>query len=184
MGALRPPEPAAFFCALTFHDAAWGEIGEERLSERLGPPALRSTPLPFTHTAYYEEEMGQGLFKRLLCFEELRNPGELPSVKRWTNALEAELAEAGRRRVNLDPGYLTGAKVVLASTKDFAHRVYLGSRIYGEVTLLCKAGAYQTLPWTYPDYRQGAVLDFLDECRRWYLGKRRAQRAPKVPGRG
>jgi hypothetical protein len=174
MGRVRPPDPAAFLCALTFRDPAWAAKAKESLQGRLGVMALQSAPFPFNHTDYYAREMGEGLSKVLLCFETLRDPGEIAALKRWTQTLEGEMADSGRRRVNLDPGYLTGAKVVLASTKDFAHRVYIGDGIYGEVTLLHRDGAFQPLPWTYPDYRQDPALGFLEECRRWYVSRRRA----------
>lgn len=171
---MRRPAPTAFLCAVTYREAALAAQAEERLHGRLGEAVLRSAPLPFDHTDYYSDEMGEGLSKVLLCFGDLRDPGELPPVKRWTNTLEEQMADSGRRRVNLDPGYLTASKLVLASTKDAAHRLYLGEEIYGEVTLLYREGAFRALPWTYPDYRQDSTLHFLEGCRRWYLDKMKA----------
>ena len=101
----------------------------------------------------------------------------LPPPTNWrpnkliTNFIESDLSTGGARRVNLDPGYMDAARVVLASTKDHAHRILLGKGIYGEVTLLYRDGAFRPLPWTYPDYREAATLAFLKGVRVWYLKK-------------
>lgn len=176
MGRVRTPDPVAPLCAVTFRLEADRERAEAALSERLGVPVLAQAPRLFDHTRYYEKEMGTPLYKRILIFEGLMDPGELPDLKLFTNALEREGAEAGRR-VNCDPGYVSGARVALASTKDFAHRLYLGRGIYGEVTLVVRDGRLAPLPWTYPDFREPATLDFLEGARRWYLD--RCRRTPR-----
>lgn len=166
MGSERAAAPAAFFCALTFAGEGMPDEALEALRSRLGPEADRLPPFPFTFTHYYEKEMGRGLQKMFVLFETLRDPGELAEVKRATNALEESLARPdGGRTVNLDPGYVAPAKVVLATTKDFAHRVCLGGGIFGEVTLKASGGAWEPLPWTYPDYRSDSVRQFLWRAR-------------------
>jgi len=166
MGSERPAAPAAFFCALTTAGEAPRASALAALAARLGPEADRLPPFPFTFTHYYEREMGRGLEKMLVLFATLRPPGDLVELKRATNVLEAQLARAdGGREVNLDPGYVTPAKVVLATTKDFSHRVCLGGGIYGEVTLKASGGAWEPLPWTYPDYRTDSVRQFLWRAR-------------------
>jgi hypothetical protein len=113
--------------------------------------------------------MGRNLNKRLVVFGPLVKPDCLPDVKRTTIALEQQLAGAGRfpesRPLNLDPGLLQLGKLLLASTKDQAHRIYLGDGIFAEVTLRFHAGAFEPWPWTYADYREPEVLDFLAEAR-------------------
>lgn len=162
MGRERRVDPAAFFCAVTYGDRAAFLAAASSMSQLFGEEAGRLSPFPFDHTDYYEDEMGTGLQKFLVLYRKPRDPLELPSLKRATNALEASLShEDGRRRVNLDPGYFTPAKVVLATTKDFSHRLYLGEGIYGELTLSARDGAFQPHPWTYPDYRQESVRQFL-----------------------
>ena len=115
---------------------------------------------------------------RLLAFQELARPDCLPAVKQQTNALERELAASGRfaepRPLNLDPGLLTLGKFLLATTKDQGHRIYLREGIFAEVTLHFEAGAYVPWPWTYADYRQPLVLDFLGQAREYYRGLRKA----------
>jgi hypothetical protein len=115
--------------------------------------------------------MGVGLRKQFLAFEQLADPGELANAKRITNDWEAEYAALGRhaepRPLNLDPGYITAAKLVLASTKDHAHRLYLAGGIYAELTLSFRGGRWQPLEWTYPDYRRDDYQRFFTECRNW-----------------
>lgn len=171
MGGLRPPTPAALLCAVAFRQEAVRGVALLALSERFGAVALQQEPFLFDHTDYYEEEMGSPLFKGLVLFDHLVDPEVLPETKLATNRIEAGLAEDGRRRVNLDPGYLAPARLVLASTKDFAHRLYLGRRVYGELTLRFQGGEFAPLPWTYPDYRDPRTLRFLKEARLWYLNR-------------
>lgn len=166
MGTEKPAAPAAFFCALTYADPARLASALGALGRWLGEEADRLPPFPFTFTHYYEREMGRDLLKTVALFRTLGDPGALADLKRRTNALEGELADpGGRRTVNLDPGYVTPAKVVLATTKDFAHRVCLGGGIFGEVTLKASGGAWEALPWTYADYREPSVREFLWRAR-------------------
>jgi hypothetical protein len=109
--------------------------------------------------------MGARLKKLYVCFTDLIRREELPSIKLWTNALEEDHACAGRRTVNIDPGYVSRDKLVLATTKDFFHRLYLGRGIYGEVTLHFQKGAFRHFSWTYPDYREKDVQEFLIKAR-------------------
>lgn len=143
----------------------------ESLESRFGPIELKSRMMDFDYTRYYEPEMGAVLSRQFLAFERLAPPEELPGIKTITNDLEHRMALEGKRRVNLDPGYLTGARLVLASTKDHAHRLYLARGIYGEITLLYRHGVFEALPWTYPDYRSQAYHEFFREMRRLYLEK-------------
>jgi hypothetical protein len=150
------------------------DLKEEALGsaeEVFGPVLLRQPPFPFDHTDYYAPEMGAPLYKQLVVFERLLPPADLAETKLITNHLEAGFTRGNRRRVNLDPGLLELGRVVLASTKDCAHRIYLGKGIFGEVTLLYQKGSYQPLPWTYSDWRSPENLSFLNSARVWYLKK-------------
>jgi hypothetical protein len=156
-------------------------LARRRLEGDYGPVALASAEYAFDQTAYYEPTMGPGLRKRLWAFERLVDPAVLPEIKHHTNALEQALAAETHfpepRPVNLDPGYLTLAKLVLATTKDQAHRLYLRDGIFAEVTLHFRDGRFQPWPWTYADYRLPEVLAFLAEARAWYR-----QRLARGPG--
>jgi hypothetical protein len=147
---------------------------------------LESLGFPFEQTRYYEAAMGPGLRKQFLAFNDLVDPERLASIKLHTNALERELAEtrsyAESRPLNLDPGLLTLGKLVLATTKDQAHRVYLRQGIFAEVTLRYQDGAWEPWPWTYADYREPAVRAFLEEARAYYRERRLTAHADAAGG--
>ncbi len=119
--------------------------------------------------------MGSDLRKQFFALETLIDPARLPAIKRQTNTWEAAYAaEAGRaepRPLNLDPGYLTLGKLVLASTKDHAHRIYLSDGIYAEITLYYKDKRWWHRDWTYPDYRREDYQHFFSGCRDFLKSK-------------
>ena len=140
-----------------------------RASETWGPISLESPRFDFAETHYYDATMGQGLKKAFFTFQQPFDPAELVEIKLETNRWEVEYAVAAGhaepRPLNLDPGYLTLAKLVLASTKDFAHRIYLSRGIYAEVTLQYKHHRWQHHEYTFPDYRRADYQQFFTECR-------------------
>ena len=169
MGTIGQPEPVKLFVGMLAAKPEWLADAERRLVEHLGSADLSSPVLPFEQTDYYREQMGPDLKRKFIGFDRLIRPETLVEVKRITNSLERDFArdvDAGPvRPVNLDPGYLALAKVVLATTKDFAHRVYLGGGIYAEVTLRFRQGKYEPWEWTYPDYRTPEYGAFFLEMR-------------------
>lgn len=165
MGTPSEPEPVALFAALMWSPHTDAKAVEQELIEAYGPVAYRCGPVAFTFTEYYEREMGSGLRKSYLLFADPVARDALPSVKRHTNDIEARLSHDGNRGVNIDPGYLARDKLVLASTKDFYHRLYLGKGIYGEVTLHFRNGAWRHFSWTYRDYRLPEVQQLLTRAR-------------------
>lgn len=171
MGGVKAVRPAALLCAVMYghEEACDGALGA--LEKVFGLVARLQAPFPFAHTDYYSPEMGAPLSKRVALFERLLSPAELTEAKLITNHLESGFALDGSRRVNLDPGLLEMGRVVLASTKDCAHRIYLGRGIFGELTLVYHKGSYQPMPWTYPDWRSPESLGFLNSARVWYLSR-------------
>lgn len=147
----------------------------ERAERAWGPMAFRSEPMLFAETDFYEREMGAGLIKTLWAFENLVDPAALIDWKLASNQWEEEYRLAHShpepRPLNLDPGYLTEAKLVLATTKDRDHRMYLGRGIFAEVTLHYQGGEWRSRAWTYPDYRRADYHQFLTRCRE-YLRQR------------
>lgn len=125
---------------------------------------MASPQFAFRETDYYTPTMGGDLIKCFWVFQPLRDSSELSQWKRQAIEWETEYAALGRhpepRPLNLDPGYLTLAKLVLASTKDHAHRIYLGDGIFAEVTLYFKLGQWQAREWTFPDYRRADYHEF------------------------
>jgi hypothetical protein len=166
------PDPVLLIVAVFSRHAQALAWARARLEEFFGPVALESQPYDFQQTAYYEATMGPGLQKKFLVFQTLFPADCLASIKRRTNEIEAELARQHRypevRPINLDPGILNLGKFMLATTKDQAHRIYLGDGIYAEVTLRFQAGVFEPWPWTYADYRLPLVRAFLKEARDFY----------------
>jgi hypothetical protein len=136
---------------------------------------IESELLPFAHTTYYWAEFGTGLVRRIWAFERLVDPGTLAAIKLRTNELEMQWAVGDKRKVNLDCGYVSMAKLVLATTKNHGHRIYLGSGIYAEVTLRYRDGAFQPWPWTYPDYATAQYCALFAEIRRIYVAQLRKE---------
>ena len=173
MGDIHAPVPVLLLVAVVSRYQAALDWAREKLSGQFGPIALTSEAFAFTETEYYAPTMGADLKKQFLVFEQLVDPGALADIKRQTNAWEAEYAALGRhqeaRPLNLDPGYVTAAKLVLASTKDHAHRIYLRDGIYAEVTLAYRHRQWQPLDWTYPDYRRADFHAFFSRCRELVL---------------
>lgn len=139
------------------------------LQDIFGPVDMVSPWLAFDFTGYYEKEMGTPLFRRVLTFQKLVDQDRLVHIKYYTNELEAQYLEKGQRRVNADPGILSHERFVLATGKNFTHRIYLKKGIFADLTLIFTKGRFQVLPWTYPDYRDPKMLGFLEKVRKKYI---------------
>lgn len=174
MGEINDPKPVLLLIAVSsrYDEAlAWSEQSSVK---SYGPIRLKSDAFEFSETDYYAESMGTELKKQFLVFDTLIDPAELPQIKHATNQLEADYAQSSQhpesRPLNLDPGYLTLAKLVLASTKDHAHRIYLAEGIYAEVTLNFRKAGCQKSDWTYPDYQRADFQEFFTRCRQTMRG--------------
>jgi len=167
MGTIRQFAPVKLFIGVLVANTKFIPQVEERLAAAYGTIDHRSDVIPFDFTDYYENEMGEIIDRVFFSFERLIEANQLPEIKRQTNQFEDELAPLLRtstasvtRPVNLDPGYIEQAKVILASTKNFYHRIYLGAGVFGEVTMHFKNNTYQCFPWTYPDYQSKEYQEF------------------------
>lgn len=139
------------------------------LIERFGPLDVVSPWFAFDFTSYYRTEFGEPLFRRMLAFRDLVPQGRLAASKVATNAIERQFSKQNCRRVNIDPGYLLRERFVLATGKNFTHRIYLDQGIYADLTLVYQKGDFRALPWTYPDYKQPEMLLYLHQVRRKYI---------------
>ena len=146
----------------------------ERLDAMWGPLDYLSRPLAFDYTSYYEAEMGAPLTRRLASFRPLVGTHELVGAKRACGELERELADGGRRNINLDPGLLSEHSLILASTKPAPHRICIAEGYYAELTLLYHHGGFHPLPWTYPDYAGEELTTRLTALRGRYLWQLKA----------
>jgi len=164
----RPPKPAKLVIGFFLYEKSLCAAVVENLIERFGDVDIVSEWMPFDHTSYYEPEMGAPLHRRMMAFEMLVQQSELAQVKLFTNEIEKHYTDKGKRVVNIDPGYLLLERFVLATGKNFAHRIYIGNGIYADLTLVFRKGRFESLPWSFPDYAGDRVQTFLMRVRGKY----------------
>ncbi|ACU90974.1 DUF4416 family protein [Desulfomicrobium baculatum] len=165
---ILPLPGRAFLSVLSARHDEFRPMLRPRLEEILGPIDYESQPIPFNRTSYYDSELGTPISRHILSFERPLPLDGLAEVKLATNRLEAEWALDGRRLFNLDPGYVTQERLVLATGKNFTHRVYLSQGIWADLTLIFQGGDWLDLPWTFPDYAAPAVKTHLTRIREMY----------------
>ena len=172
MREIQLPIPVKLFVGMLSPEPALFNTCADLLCKEYGPVDYPSESFPGTNSDYYREEMGPNILRTFIFFERTTDPGRLSWIKKFTNDLEKspscrECRTGFRRRINLDPGYVTEAKVVLASTKDFAHRVYIGDGIYAEVTLRYgnKDRSFTAFDHTYLDYCSETYITMFNESR-------------------
>lgn len=169
MWDLNEPNPVKLIVGILAADAGCLQAARESIAEAFGPADMVSDIWPFTQTDYYKDETGENILRMFVAIEKLIDPGELAEIKHTTNRIEQDLAEkldtALARPVNLDPGIIEPSKLVLASTKNFSHRIYIGNRMFAEVTLIFSKGQWQSFPFTFPDYKEPRYHGFLNKVR-------------------
>ncbi len=170
MGQIQPHAPVKLIMGLIMGQDFTTEELFSVLVDHFGQIDFQSDRLSFDYTDYYVDEMGRDLQRQFISFAELIAPEELVRIKQTTNQLEVEWADTGgHRQVNLDPGYVSLAKLVLASTKNHAHRIWLNGGIYAEMTLRYHKRSFQPWEWTYPDYRTEAYIQIFNQIRQIYV---------------
>lgn len=178
MGDIRKQRPALLIAAVSSrYETAIDNWSRATLCKHWGEVILESPMFDFNETSFYKQTMGSDLKKKLFAFENLIDPADLSSTKILSNELEQQFNSEHdfpeQRPLNIDPGYVTEAKLVLATTKDRDHRLYLKDGIFAEVTLFYRRGVWECSRWTYPDYKRSDFHQFFDRCRD-YLRKRYA----------
>jgi hypothetical protein len=174
MGQIHPFKPEKLVMPILISRTQFRRSLLEELQTRYGPIDYTSIDLPFSYTHYYDEEMGTPITRFFVSFLRLVDPGRLAQVKNETNELESRFTEAGKRKVNIDPGMLNLSRFVLASSKDGSHRIPLSDGVFAEVTLVYERGGYRPLEWTYPDYRSDEYLRILADIRKLYKTEARS----------
>ncbi len=170
MGTVKVYPPVKYFAAITFEPTAPVEKAKEWLATIFSEIEDISPCYDFDQfTSFYQEEMGTGLQKQIVSFKILKPAEFLPECKLATNEIESHFLSERGRRLNLDPGYICAAKMILATTKDYDHRLYLHRGIFGDVHLRFRQGHFQPAEWTYPDYRQPQIILFFERVRKNYL---------------
>ena len=165
----QPPKPAKLIISLFMKEKNRVEPAAGELERAFGPVDLAGPWFDFDFTDYYRREMGAPLFRRMLAFKEPIEQARLADIKHRTNQIERHFSGDDGRRINIDPGYLVPERFVLATAKNFTHRIYIGRGIYADLTLVYTKGGFQALPWTYPDYQTPEMIVFLDRVRNKYM---------------
>jgi hypothetical protein len=169
MGKIRKRTPVKLITGFIFKNQEYIIRTKKELQKKFGKIDFESQALPFIHTDYYNKEFGADLKRSFISFKRLINPENLPQIKIFTNKVEHKLSLGNKRRVNIDPGYLDLSKLILATTKDYKHRIYLNKGIFAEVTLFYQNGSFTPWDWTYPDYKSDTYIQIFNEIRKIYI---------------
>jgi hypothetical protein len=169
MSQSQTPKPAKLVISFFLKEKDLVVPVVKALVDKFGPVDIVSPWFPFNFTTYYEAEMGAPLFRRMLAFETMIKQSALSDIKLTTNDLELEYSKNSKRMINLDPGYMLRERFVLATGKNYSHRIYIGKRIYADLTLIYIKGRFRKLPWTYPDYAEQNMLTYLERVRNKYV---------------
>lgn len=169
MGKIVEPSKVKLIAALLWNETVSTSKLCDRLEKEWGPIDARSKVYDFTHTDYYIGEFGQRLKKQFVSFEKLAEINIMPDIKIRGNELEDEFLQNNNRTVNIDPGYIANAKLVMPTTKNLPHRVYIGKKIYADLQLIYKKPTFQTILWTFADYKEPFNLEFFNKVRDRYM---------------
>jgi len=180
MWDLKEPRPVKLIIGMLAADSHCLAAARQLVSGEVGATDLISDIWPFDTTDYYSRQTGEHIVRQFVSIDRLIEPGRLAGIKHQTNRLEQQLAEQRQvhppRPVNLDPGIIEPSKLILATTKNYAHRIYIGQKMYAEVTLIFDHGCWTPLPYTYGDYRQRCYLEFFETVRKRLLEQLKSQR--------
>ncbi|MFZ0033758.1 MAG: DUF4416 family protein [Sedimentisphaerales bacterium] len=169
MWKLNAPKPAKLIIGILAADEDCLKAALEEINANFGKTDFVSDAWPFDQTDYYKDQTGENILRQFVSIEKLIDPGKLSKIKLKTNKLEQKLAEQSAsdllRPINLDPGIIEPSKLILATTKNYSHRIYIGKNIYAEVTLVFDKGSWKPFDYTYPDYRQDCYHDFFSKVR-------------------
>lgn len=168
MGQIKRLPPVKLIIGFIFKEESFLNRAKILLRKHFGEIDFESPILPFVHTNYYEEEFGKDLKRKFVSFNKLIDPCDLPKIKIMTNKTEKKLSRGVKRTINIDPGYLDLSKLILASTKNYKHRIYLNSGIYAEVTLFYEKKSFRPWVWTYPDYQTTEYIAIFNQIRNIY----------------
>ncbi len=174
MGILHPHPPVKLICGLLCHPDQPVQAVHLAIEKRWGPIAAQTEWFDFSHTPYYRKEMGDGLKKQYLSIDPLVPIDRMPEIKLESNETEKRFTRDGNRRANIDPGYLADAKILMITTKNLAHRVYVGRNLFVDLQLIYKKDSYYPMPWAFADMREPKVIQFFNTVRERYQEQLRA----------
>lgn len=175
MGAVFDFEKEKLIIGVIYHDEEIFKRAMDILTEEFGEIDDCSEEFSFSEefSTYYDDEIGGEGMRRIYSFKELVDPSRQADIKIRTNEIEASFSEGGKRKINLDPGFINHGRLLLATTKETGFRIPLKDGIYTELTLFWARGGWQKLPWTYRDYQSEKVQNFITKVRKNYLAERR-----------
>ena len=175
MGAVYEFEKEKLIIGIIYHDKSVLDAAIRILTDEFGEVDAVSEEFSFSgeFSTYYDEEIGGEGLRRIYSFKELVDPALQADIKIRTNEIEAEFSVDGKRKINLDPGFINHGRLMLATTKETGFRVPLKDGIYTELTLFWARGGWQKVPWSYRDYQSERVQKFITEVRKSYLAERR-----------
>jgi len=176
VGKIFLPKPAKLIISMFTSDKCLFSLYKEELIKRFGEVDIESNAQPFNFTDYYEKEFGKNLIQKLFSFSALIRQDGLAEIKIITNGLENNLENENnknniachKRKINLDPGYITLNKYILASTKNGPFRIYLNQGIYSEITLRFINKSFVPCEFTYPNYKTNEYINYLNSVRQKY----------------
>lgn len=175
MGKIKKHPPVKLIVGFISSDEKIIHKAISYLENFFGKTDFDSPILPFIHTDYYRKEFGENLKRKFITFKKLITPDALAKIKKITNTLEQKLSTRKNRTINIDPGYLDLSKLVLATTKDYTHRIYLSRGIYAEVTLFYQHKTFKPWEWTYPDYKTPGYIALFNHIRDIYVQQKRTK---------
>ncbi len=176
MSQPRDPDPVKLIASIFSPQEPLIQEVISKLCLQYGPVDWVSPPMFFDRTRYYEREMGWPLHRRFVSFEQLIRPEDLVQIKLNTNEIERQYLEGENRQVNIDPGYIGLERLILATGKNYVHRVYLSHGIYADLTLIFKKGSFRPLEWTYKDYADPEMISMFNNLRKRYMDQLRQRR--------
>lgn len=168
MGQLSIPQPSKLIIGLIYHSSIIKDKALVSLKKKFGAIDFLSPEIDFNYTDYYYAELGRPLRRFFMSFEKLVQEDALAKVKLYTNTLEERYSQRGKRHINIDPGLLNLGKLIMATTKDYNHRIYIGKGIYAEVTLYFRNNSFIPWQWTYPDYQSREYSAIFNTIRSLY----------------
>ncbi|MHB8881708.1 MAG: DUF4416 family protein [Thermodesulfovibrionales bacterium] len=161
----RRPEDALLFTGVLFSSPELFDQACIVMQQTFGNILLQSPVFQWEHSSYYADELGSPLFRSFLFFQNMVDTAAFAAYKHEACSIESAFEVQGKRRLNIDPGYMTSAKVVLASRKNYSHRICIGKGIYAELELYFQDGRFNPLPYTYTDYREARSCEVFQQAR-------------------
>lgn len=161
--------PGLLFGSFLYRKDLFTEVELTKFWEDMFGSSFALVPSTNPLSNYYAKEMGEPLARKFFITSKSFPREFLLSTKLQALSWEKKWAQNNQRMVNVDIGALTAENFLLATTKNYSHRIYLGQNIFADLTYYFHQGRFQTLPWTYPDYLDEEKIQFFTWARSFLL---------------